>query len=336
MLEDNAELLGIYADAHLAFPDAGFDRVARDVIRYLDAVLLQPETALWSGSQDADEHYYTLDAAGREGHDAPFVDRTLYTSWNALAARAYLRCADVLDDPSLRERARRAAHAIGTHLRDATGALCRSNDGSGPRLPGLLEDAAAALGLLLDLGRVDDALAIARAMRTTLADEREGGFFDAPERAAPGRLARRERPLEDNAAAAEGFVRLAVATGDDEWRDVAFAALRAFVGEYRQWGQFASSYANAVARALREPVAVVVVGSGAAADSLARTARTAGDPDVVTLTLDPARDAAAIAQRGLPPGRTAAYVCLGTTCSAPLSDEGSLHRELGQIAAARA
>ncbi len=328
MLEENAELLAIYADAHRAFPDAGFDRVARDVIRWMDAVLYQPQTGLWSGSQDADEHYYTLDAAARAQHDRPFVDRTLYTSWNALAARGHLRAADALGDASLRERARSATHAIGERLRDADGALCRFDDGGGPRLPGLLDDAATCLALLLDLGRIDGALAIARRMRHELADPDHGGFFDTPARDAPGRLARRERPLEDNATAAEGFLRLAVATGDDEWRDVAVAALRSFVGEYRQWGQFAASYANSVARALREPVSVVVVGTGATAEALARAAREAWNPDVVTIALDPRADAALIAQRGFPPERVAAYVCVGTACSAPLSDEGSLRREL--------
>ncbi len=52
------------------------------------------------------------------------------------------------------------------------------------------------------------------------------------------------------------------------------------------------------------------------------------DPDVVAVPLDPSDDAALVAQRGFPPDRVAAYVCVGTTCSAPLSDEGSLRREL--------
>jgi hypothetical protein len=42
----------------------------------------------------------------------------------------------------------------------------------------------------------------------------------------------------------------------------------------------------------------------------------------------PARDGAPLEQLGFPPDRTAAYVCVGTTCSAPLSDEGSLRGEL--------
>ena len=327
MLEDNAELLAIYADAHRAFPDAGYDRVARDVIRWMDATLDQRDAGLWSGSQDADEHYYTLDAEGRKGHDAPFVDRTRYTSWNALAAFGYLRAGEALDDASLRARAESAAKAIGTRMRDADGRLCRSDDGSGPKLPDLLEDAAAYLRLLVALGDARGAVAVATRLRDTLEDTAHGGFFDTPGGDAPGRLSRRERPIEENANAADGLLGLATLAEDDVWREHALRALRSFVGEYRQWGQFAASYANAVARALREPTSIVVVGAkgDASADALWRAA---DDPDAVRERLDPARDATRIAERGFPPDRVAAYVCVGTSCSAPLTDEGSLRREL--------
>ncbi len=329
MLEDNAELLAIYADAHAAFPDAGYDATARDVIRWMDASLYQPETGLWSGSQDADEHYYTLDAEERAKHDAPFVDRTLYTSWNALAAAGYLRAGEALDDPVLRERAVEAARAIDTRMRDKSTALCRSDDGSGPKLPDLLGDAAAFLSLLVDLGDVSRAGAVARRMREQLEDQGHGGFFDTPDRPGVGRLTRRERPIEDNALAAEALLRLAVLSGDDSWREVALRALRSFAGEYRAWGQFAAGYANAVARALREPVSVVVVGprTDPAATALWRAARSAADPDVVAMHLDPARDRAAITERGFP-DRVAAYVCVGTACSAPLTGADSLGAEL--------
>jgi hypothetical protein len=39
-------------------------------------------------------------------------------------------------------------------------------------------------------------------------------------------------------------------------------------------------------------------------------------------------DGARLEELGFPPERVAAYVCLGTTCSAPLTDAGSLRREL--------
>ena len=59
-----------------------------------------------------------------------------------------------------------------------------------------------------------------------------------------------------------------------------------------------------------------------------RAARAARDPDASALHLDPARDADALAERGFPPDRVAAYVCVGTSCSAPLVDEASLRRTL--------
>jgi uncharacterized protein YyaL (SSP411 family) len=111
---------------------------------------------------------------------------------------------------------------------------------------------------------------------------------------------------------------------------VALRTLRSFVGEYRAWGQFAASYANAVARALREPISVVVVGrmGDPNAEKLWRAARAASGPDVIAQHLDPGVAADAIGARGFPQDRTAAYVCVGSACSAPLTDEGSLRREL--------
>ena len=90
MLEDNAELLAVYAEAHRTFPEAGYDRVVRDVVRWMDTVLWRDDVKAFAGSQDADEVYYELDAEAREKHGAPFVDKTLYTGWNALAASAYV------------------------------------------------------------------------------------------------------------------------------------------------------------------------------------------------------------------------------------------------------
>src|SRR5256885_5255753 len=118
-------------------------------------------------------------------------------------------------------------------------------------------------------------------LRDRLEDRAGGGFFDAPEAVSePGRLARRERPIEENALAADGLLRLAALTGDEEWRELALRALRSFVGEYRGWGQFAASYANAVARALAHPLVIAVVGPSddATAEALWARAIRSTDP----------------------------------------------------------
>jgi uncharacterized protein YyaL (SSP411 family) len=119
-------------------------------------------------------------------------------------------------------------------------------------------------------------------------------------------------------------------TGEDEWRELALRALRGFVGEYRQWGQFAASYANAVARALAEPLVVTVVGRAedAVAGALWRRVRATTDPASSLHRLDPDRDHEMLARLGFPPDRVAAYVCIGTVCSAPIADEATLGRAL--------
>jgi uncharacterized protein YyaL (SSP411 family) len=351
MLEDNAELLAIYAEAHRSFPMAGYDRVVRDVIRWMDAVLWQPDKTLWAGSQDADEHYYTLDSVEeRAKHDAPFVDRTAYTGWNALAASAYWAAWSALGDDAFDERAHDAMGAMARRLWDAQPKSLRHSDSNGgSTVVDLLGDVAADLAANIDAyetgmhpGALGGAERMAMTLRDRLADPESGGFFDAPEGRGPepGRLARRERPIEENALAALGLLRLAALSGEDEWRELAVRALRGFVGEYRQWGQFAASYANAVARALAEPLVVTVVGPAddAVASALWQRARATTDPARALHRLVPGRtddrgaerDDEMLRRLGFPTDRVAAYVCIGTVCSAPIADEASLGLSLEQ------
>ena len=133
-------------------------------------------------------------------------------------------------------------------------------------------------------------------------------------------------------------MRLAALTGDAEWRELALRTLRAFVGEYRGWGQFAAAYASAVARALAEPLVVTVVGpSGdAMAEALWARARMSTDPARSLHRLVPDRDGEVLARLGFPADRVAAYVCIGTVCSAPITDEASLVRRLEEATARHA
>ncbi|TME34237.1 MAG: thioredoxin domain-containing protein, partial [Chloroflexi bacterium] len=152
MLEDNAELLAIYSEAHRTFPTAGYDRVVRGVIRWMDAVLWQPDKKLWAGSQDADEHYYMLDSTEeRRQHDAPFVDRTAYTGWNALAASAYWAAWAATGDDSFETRAHEAMGAIARTLWDSqTKSLHHSDTAEATKVVDLLGDVAADLAASLD------------------------------------------------------------------------------------------------------------------------------------------------------------------------------------------
>lgn len=342
MLEDNSRLLGICADAHRIFPGDGFDRLARDVVRWMDAVLWRGDAGAFGGSQDADERYFALDLAGREVHGAPYVDRTVYTSWNALAASGYLAAARALGEEALAARAVVVLRSLLARMRAPDGTLYHCDRGEGPLVPDLLGDHAALLGALLDaheLDRMPEALdaavAVATQLRRVLEDQASGGFFDAPARDEPGRLAIREKPIEDGAEAAHALLRLGALTGEQTWSESAARALGGFVGEYARWGQFAAGYGTAVALALAEPLTVTVVGPHGHADASALWRVAAEAPArAATQWLDTERDGTRIARLGYLRERVAAYVCIGRTCSAPLQRADELRAELARAAAA--
>jgi uncharacterized protein YyaL (SSP411 family) len=304
----------------------------------MDEVLWREDVRAFSGSQDADEHYYTLDADRRARHGSPFVDRRVYTGWNALAASAYIAAGNALGEQKPKDRAVAVMNAIAEHAWD--GSTLAHVSGALPEVRGLLADFAAVIAAILDeyeTGERPNAFAAAASlsakMRSALEDPTAGGFWDAPQRAAPGRLAMREKPIEDGAAMADTLLRLAALTGDDQWRDSAAHALRGFVGEYRRWGQFAAAFGSATARSLSEPRLVVVVGPVAdpTAKALWQIALQSDDPAGARQWLVPGRDAERIAARGYPTERTAAYVCVGTVCSAPITDPAGLAAELARV-----
>ncbi len=336
MLEDNSELLAVFAEAHRTFPQAGYDRVARGVARWMERTLWEPERHLFGGSQDADEHYYAQDAAARATLARPYVDPTAYQSWNALAASGHVAAAIAVEDGALLARAAEVLGALRAQLWGDDRGTYHFDRGDGPQLPSLLTDAATLLTAELDLyeaGAGASTLEHARevaAKLLALEDPQRGGFFDAPQRDEPGRVARREKPIEDNALAADALLRLATLTGDEPWREAALNALRAFVPDYPQYGQFAASYARAVARALAEPLQIVVVGPAgdALARALWRVALANDDPARALHRFDPALDRARMEALGYPSSEIAAYVCIGATCSAPLRDAAALRHEL--------
>ena len=332
MLEDNSELLALYAEAYRTFPQGGYDRVAQGVLRWMNAVLWQPERHLFGGSQDADEHYFQLDADARKRLAAPFVDPQLYADWNALAASGLA----ALGDDAALARAAEVLGAIRSQLWDDESGTYHFDAGDGPQLPSLLADLASLLAAELDLyeagggrGSLEWARKIAERL-LALRDEQSGAFFDAPEREEPGRVSTRERPIEDNARAADALLRLAALTHEERWREAALSALRAFAHEYAQWGQFAAFYARAVARALTEPLRVAIVGPEREARSLWDVARANDDPAQVRSRLDPERDRDQLEVEGYPPGEVAAYVCVGETCSAPIRVPDALRPELAR------
>ena len=366
MLEDNAALLRNLLALYRATGDQAHADSAGRVIDYLEAKLRDRERGFFYGSQDADEEFYKLPAAEREGRQEPYIDRTCYTSWNAMAASAYLEASWTLgpstslpsgaaqgERTSLRDAARAALDFAWEHCREPGRGMYRFNDGT-PQVLGLLGDQAYMARALLDAHEVsgdsaylDRALELARFLLDRFQDAsgggqtpgRPAGFFDTwDETDGLGRLAERQKSVQDNAVCAEVFIRLHHLTREDGYREVARTTLEAFVSAYPHLGHFAAGYARQVDTLLNPPAEVNIVGDPAAApvQAMHRAALALDLPSRVVQVLHPERDAARLEALFLPPDPAAAYVCLGTMCSAPVTDPAALLEAVREMQAVQA
>jgi uncharacterized protein len=319
MLEDHGGLV-----AALAL--TGQAAILDDATRYLDAVLRDPETGLYAGSQDADEEYFAEKAEGRRHRIAPYVDRRVYAAWNCGLAIAYLDADVRLGRPALRERAATLLDRLFDDLWTRAGGLRHTVDApSGPGGPpppasggavgGQLGDqvwglwaAVRAAGALGGPWR-DRALALAAHLESAYADGELDGYFDRTGGDALGRLEERIKPLPENSVAAIALTELDALIGDPGLglRDRARRTLASVSALPRRYGTMAAVFARALDRALREPVKLTTL-----------------DPELPRALLD-AYPYAVIERAGDERG----VLCVGTTCLPPSTSAEELVAALG-------
>jgi uncharacterized protein len=310
MLEDHAGLVN-------ALALAGLHDALDATTGYLDRVLRDPATGLYAGSQDADEHYYSLDAGGRAQADAPYVDRRIYTSWNAALAIAYLDASVRCERPALRDQ---AATLLGRLFKDRyqPGVGLGHSDGVAGQLPDQVWGLWAAVRAhQAGLGGhwLEDARDIAAHIEDRYADPDLGGYFDHAGTDQLGRLSDRIKPLVENSIAAMALLELDELVGDPEQAYAARArrALESVAALPRQYGLMAAVFARALDR-LRH---TVKVSTGNA--QLARAALLAHPYAVI----EPNDDDRAV-------------VCVGTICLAPVSTPAALGEAIQEARQARA
>ena len=335
MLGDNARLALLYLDAFAFSGRASYGEVARGVIEYLTTVLAAGDAPVFWGSQDADEHYYACDAAGRGRVKVkPALDRTVFVDTNALAARALLRAATLFERSDLPQ----AGLATIDHLwARGHGRRAMIHYLGGP-IAGLLSDQAEMTAALLDAYEVSgDRTYLARAR--LLADwvlqhlrTRDGRFADRPQVLTADSGGARDAPLpvlEGGAEMADDLTRLAAFSGVSAYREEAARALAAYAPETAAAGPFAAAWALAVMRFVEHPTHIVVVGhrGDPRSGALLRAAARVAEPLRSVQLLDPDADAEVIAREGYivdDAGGAAAFVCLAGVCLAPTSDPDRL------------
>ena len=310
MLEDHAGLV-------LALSMAGMTEELEKTVAYLDHVLRDPTTALYAGSQDADEHYYAMDAEERKSAAAPFVDRRVYTSWNAALAIAYGEHGKDLVE-ALFKRAYRKGEGM-SHT-EAAGRP------QGAHQVGQLGDQvwslwAAVRAYQHGLGArwLEIARDLAEHLESDYGDPELGGYFD---HARPkgqeielGRLGERIKPLAENSVAAMALIELDTALGDPSapYRDRARRALESVAALPRQYGLMAAVFARALDRL---PHALKVTTNNR---ELAAAARAAHPYAIID-----------------PTGDQRAVVCAGQICLAPVSTPDAVKEAIREATATRA
>jgi hypothetical protein len=230
-------------------------------------------------------------ASARAARPTPYVDRTIYTGWNAMAISAYLQASAVLRVVGTREFATRTLDRILTEAwseQDGLAHVVAYEAGEGgPRIRGVLDDYALLVHACLDawdrtleLRYYHAAEMLAVRMVRDFYDATGGGFFDtAAQPDAIGALSARRKPLQDtptpagNPTAAAALVRLEALNGDAKLREIAEDTLEAFAGIVEHFGLYAGSYGLALERLLTPSQQVVVVGEDDLADELESEAR---------------------------------------------------------------
>jgi len=275
--------------------------------------------------------------AARDQRTQPFVDRSVYVSWNAMMADAFLEAGAILG------RADCTQHALKTlarlwdvglmpgngmvHRLPAGGQrLAASDQPSGPWLLDDQVQAAAAFltafehtgdGRWLDHARELMDIAIAFYW-----DDDGGGFFDAREQSR-GLLATRAKPIQDaptsssNGTAALVLLRLAVATGEPAFHQRAERLLAAFAGTAGELGIHGATFLRALDFLLNGECKVAIADLS---NSLQSIALTTWRPRRVVL---PAARAPLAGQAA-----PVALVCAGTACAEPVRTPEALRTVL--------
>ncbi len=301
--------------------------------------------------------------AARLNRPTPYVDKTVYTGWNALCVSAYLEAAKVLGLDAARHFALRSLDRIlGEGWQENSGlrhviAYSDSQPGTAA-VPGMLDDYAFttlacldAYEATADLTYFRFAQQIVDKMVAGFFDSVGGGFFDTEPLAGGsgnefGVLGVRRKPFQDsptpagNSMAAIALLRLHGYTNNQGYRDKAEQTLEVLASLAGQYGLFAATYGIAAVHLARAHTQVVIIGEDALADQLFAAAAGNFSLGKAVLKLAPG---SAVAQN-LPPAlaktipslpfladrKSAAVICAGFACQPPVFGTDELIRQLRQ------
>ncbi|HEY6022938.1 MAG TPA: thioredoxin domain-containing protein [Pseudolabrys sp.] len=281
-----------------------------------------------------------LDA--RAGRVRPGLDDKVLADWNGLMIAALVNAGVILEEPSWLALARRAFDFIARDMTKGERQDSRLDSRLGHSwrdgkllFPGLASDFAAmiraALALYEATGEracLEQALAWQSAFDAHYADHDTGRYYLSADDASD-LLLRPHATTDDatpnpNAVAAQNLVRLAAVTGQDSWREKADRLIEGILStaERNLFGHIA--LLNALDLRLR---GAEIVATGAEAERFAQAALKLPYLSRIVLRAASSADLPAShpAQDKLKAARaSAAFVCVGSVCSLPVTDPGEI------------
>ncbi|MGA8495991.1 MAG: thioredoxin domain-containing protein [Xanthobacteraceae bacterium] len=274
--------------------------------------------------------------AARATRVRPGLDDKVLADWNGLMIAALADASLMFDEPSWLDFAAGTFDFVASTMTrgDRLGHSWRRGQ---LKFPGLASDFAAtiraALALYEATGKkpyLDQALAWQQALDRDYADAATGTYYltaaDAEGLVIRPASTADEATPNHNAVAAQNLIRLAVLAGDDRWREQADRLIAAIAPQAVENLYMHMALLNAVDLRLRA-AEIVVTGEGAPAQALLAAARAWPPLDRIVLhagsaqALPPQHPARAKVAAA---GETAAFVCVGGTCSLPVTDPAGL------------
>jgi uncharacterized protein len=280
----------------------------------------------------------------RNSRVRPGLDDKVLADWNGLMIAALVNASLLFGEAPWRDMAARAFEFIARAMTKGDRLGHSWRDGK-LKFPGLASDFAAmiraALALYEATGEqryLEQALAWQRALDRDYANAEDGTYYltgvDAEGLVIRPAATTDEATPNHNAVAAGNLIRLAVLAGDDSWRERADRLIAAIAPQAVENLYMHMALLNAVDLRLRG-AEIVVTGEGSRADALLAAARALPPLDRIVLHAP----AAAALRPGHPAGEKlkaaggpAAFVCVGETCSLPVTDPAGL---IGAIEAVR-
>jgi uncharacterized protein YyaL (SSP411 family) len=268
----------------------------------------------------------------------PARDDKILVSWNALMIKGLAIAARVLKRADLADAAATAADFVRHRLWRDGRLLATYKDGRA-HLSAYLDDYAFLADALLELlqtrwrsGDLQFARELLDVLLAQFEDRQHGGFFFTA--ADHEKLIHRSKSFSDdslpsgNGVAASVLCRLGYLLGDLSYLDAAERTLEAGWAALQQHPQAHMAMLNALEDWLSPPQVLIVRGAADAAQDWTRQIGACYAPRRMLFAIpDSAQLPPALAEKRAME-RTVAYLCSGTTCSAPLTDLPSIVRQL--------